>query len=1232
MGSEKLNWTLSQNRAISTDGRDVLVTASAGTGKTAVLSERCARLLGDTKDLTDVSQILVLTFTNPAAQQMHSRIAEQLRSQPAQTNHLRRQLLGLDAAHISTIHSFCRRLITEHFYLLGIDPTFRVIDADEQMLLKAETLTQTIETAWADSSLAPAMKKLLHRRSISGGKFLENIIKFSEFLDSTSSRTGFYERASELADLAAMAAAGLEQQRQIILKKLTSCKSQLQYAQLLEAKLWPTLRWSQQIQDNFLTPVDKCIELIETERKDDFEKCVDIISSFTRPKFANKPKEMLPETAGLIKAPAEKAIKSFRSLGRLAIINPDYERIVAPTASLQTKVIIELVKRFDRAYAAAKKTNNCLDFADLQRLMLRLLTESDATAEKLRKRFKYILVDEYQDINPIQQKILEKLSRDDNVFVVGDIKQSIYAFRQARPEIFLKRLQQAVEDVSEKHLPVRVDLSDNFRSRKGILDFANAVFARIMTTGLASIDYDTKIFLKPTFEYKPQNKPMVEMYILDEQPPNDDDDDQVRTAGDRGTEIVSSTQRQAAFIAERIKEMVGTDTSAAAFKVYDKQTGSYRPVQYRDIVILIRSLRNTANDYVELLQLAGIPISSQSSTGYFATTEIADCISLLKVLDNPQQDIELAAVLRSPFFNITDTQLAMIRIQAAGKKTGIEPDLYERMIRYSQNGTDKELCSRLEQIIGQIEQWRTFVRRGSLADLVWKIYRSTGYLSFVSALPNGKQRRANLLKMHDRAIQFEGFATPGRCGSLARFVDFIEKLLDTGQDWAPAGTERSAENAVRIMSIHKSKGLEFPVVFLAELNQPFNFKDSTEECIIDEQNAIGLKIIEPQSNVKLPDIAHQVIAEKKTDTTLAEEMRILYVAITRARERLILTASKKCDDCIKILSPLALTADEPLRDWQLRDAGCCFDWLVYGLANHSKLYDLFGIDFSPDSKPEPDLFSAKISGRNELDKISNKILRKKRNILAAGLQSTVDASSQKQSEQLFAELKQSLNWQYPFKDLTALPAKTSVSKLTHRDDEFARLDFTDTLKQLPKVLTDSIAAAPAGLDRKLIGTATHLVLSSLDLSADVTTNSISQTIEKLISEDKISAETAAAIDIASIEAFFRSDLGLLALQNPVMREWPFTFALSAVEFGAEAGTESIILQGIIDMIIKTPQGLVIIDFKTDRIRPEDAEKRAELYTEPLNHYSRAAKAILKSNSAQAWLYFLHPHTAINVSL
>jgi ATP-dependent helicase/nuclease subunit A len=1270
MAEEKLRWTDQQLRAIKQRGSDVLVTASAGTGKTAVLSGRCLDIVSDKSVCPDIWSILVLTFTDMAAEQMRSRIARQLKDAflASGNPHLRRQLVLLDGADISTIHSFCKRLITGYFYKLDLDPTFRVIDADEARLLKAEALEKTVDWTWQQSHLVDGLEQLLRRRDLrTNDGFLAKIIELSDFLDGVVLRKNWYEKASQLAQAGNPLVSEVGQkQRQIIADRLQHILAQIGYAiKLCENENggggWAA-KWKMQLVD----PIAGYLEFLKSGRWEEFYK--EIRNYQKPPRFEYKPRDLSGPAAEIIQRTARSARESFDELFELALLNPDYLDKIADSVSLQTRVLIELVEKFDQLYSQAKRAVNCLDFADLEHKALELLTDKDSsqdnlmpsqTALLLRRRYKHIFVDEYQDINPVQQAILKMISSKGNVFVVGDVKQSIYAFRGAEPEIFVKDLKSASLDPVNAPDGLRVDLNANFRSTKAILDFVNKLFSRIMTAPFAGIDYDRSAELTPALQLKGVpvcgEKSVVELHVLDETA-KDTDSQSSETAqgetsesqGDEGLNVVSSRQRQAAMIAQRIRQMVGADTGRCEFQIYDKDQDEFRPVEYRDIVILMRSLAKKANDYVEVLRLAGVPVSCQGTAGYFQATEITDILSLLKVLDNPQRDIELAAVLRSPFFKISDTELAKIKTHS--RTQGRHGNFYKCVLEYCESGKDLELAERLKEILAQIENWRTLARRGSLADLIWRIYRRTGFLSFVSALPNGQARRANLLRLHDRAIQFEGFASSAGIASLTRFVEFIERLEEIGQDWAPAEPEAAAGNAVRILSVHKSKGLEFPVVFLAELESRFNRKDIQSDVLADAENTLGLQIIDRTSNSKLSSLAHQVIAEQKLARLLAEEMRILYVATTRARDRLVLTASQRQDRCRNIICDGFFFGGESIPHWRLRRCYSHLDWILYALSGQKALHSAFATQLSAQTGDD-NLFSLRVYDSKELDQLSRFVLGLRADKGKEHTSPRRKPPTRRPETELLLKVKDSLAWRYQFADATLLPAKLSVTQLTHRSDEYTRLDYSGALQRQPK----AVAAAEAGLSEPeagLIGTATHLIIAQLDLAGPINKETIDKTAGRLLAGGAITQPVVEHIDTDSILTFFNSDLGRMVFDkaNRVYREWPFTFALPAVARASSpwstarpvlseaegmavplsTSDETIIVQGIIDMLIRTPGGLVIIDFKTDNITAKQVAERAELYRRQLELYSSAASAILKCETIARWLYFLSPRASVAV--
>jgi ATP-dependent helicase/nuclease subunit A len=1286
MSQKKIDWTSQQSRAITEHARNVFVSASAGTGKTAVLSGSCvdavmnpARPAGGADARPDVWSILVLTFTDMAAEEMRSRIAWQLSqaieasTDPALKQHLRRQLILLGASDVSTIHSFCKRLITEHFYELDLDPTFRVIDADEAKLLKAEVLEKTIDWAWKQNNLAEALRRLLARRDLRTlDGFPAVIIEISDFLEGVVFPDDWLARAQMLADAIDPNAGDLAQsQKKIVEEKLRDALDRLNFALKVYQSNQPGGQWAEKCRNSYIKPVQQLLDWLKDGH---WETAASALIAYQRP-TVYKPKDA-PEIADLIKELVDDAVKTLTGLKDLAVLNPEYLDKFAGAVDIQTMVIIELVNRFDVFYRRAKNAINCLDFADLEHYALQLLTAEQSTDEKiepspialkLREKYKYIFVDECQDINGVQQAILNMLSSPDNVFAVGDPKQSIYQWRGANPEIFNKKLKKAsLQPAGDVGL--RVDLNVNFRSVKPILDFVNLIFGRIMTALFTNIDYDESAHLKPASQDSAVAKAApacaasltgVELHILDKLQKNtgqnDNEEEQIEN---ESSQLFTNRQLQAALIAQRIKQTVGADTGKPELQTIDKSTGQSRPVSYRDIVILMRSLAGR-NDFLETLRLCGIPVSCEATAGYFQATEITDMLSLLKVLDNPRSDIELAAVLRSPLFNFTDTELAQIRL--SGKQVNPDADFYECVLSCSRAKDESRLADKLNSALAVLDGWRTIARRGRLAELIWHIYRRTGLLSFVCALPDGLARRANLLKLHDRTIQFENFAGNSGVPSLARFIDFIEKLLASGQDWAPAEPESAAGNAVRVLSVHKSKGLEFPVVFVADLDSSFSKKTDRRDCLMDEKMTLGLRLIDAETNSQVDSVGWQVIEDRNRRKSLAEEMRILYVAMTRAMSRLVLVGCKNKNQCLRILNTASFLADRPLPRWHLDSCNSHLDWILSALSRQSLLHLAFQTGLQAGQQSD-NLFTVQLYDQSKLEKLSALLQNAKqvkiinhqltRSVIPERCLLGQEQGTKIINPQDLACIKESLDWRYPFDDAPLLPAKRSVTQFTHRNDEFAKIDYSMSLSRKPKSagsLTGAVLAAEP-IDSRTLGTASHLVLSQLDFAKPITAEAISQLLNKLVVDGSITKSVSSLIDAGSILKFFGTDLGRAALDknNKVFREWPFTFAVPASQWSESVprdsslvarktsdelratSHDSIIVQGIIDLLIKTPQGLIVIDFKTDAISADETTHRADLYRTQLDLYAQAAGAILGEKVVARWLYFLKPARKVRV--
>ncbi|MCP4451161.1 MAG: helicase-exonuclease AddAB subunit AddA [Planctomycetes bacterium] len=1232
MSQPSVIWTPQQTTAITQRGRDLLVTASAGTGKTAVLSERCLDILCEPGTKTSVLNMLILTFTDAAAEEMRTRIRAQLTEAAARDRrlcHLQRELLLLPAARISTIHSFCKHVITEHFHTLGLDPGFRLIDTDEQHLLKTEALEQTLNWAWDQPDLQAGLRVLFHKRTLSPTRgFALKIMGLSDDLDNVLSRDRWYANAFALAKSSASIDGPVAdrqkewvgEQFMVMHVKFTAVIKDYREACTSDK---PKPLSNQKL----LASLELCIC---GEQGDDWDAVIDAYHAFEKQNVL-KPKDVDPDVALRLQNRVREVVTAFTALGDLAVPQSDYFERLEPRTCVQTETLLTLTQAFERFYTEAKHRINCLDFSDLEHQTLRLLVHIDSdtgrtsptsTALSLRTQFHHVFVDEYQDVNPVQEAIIEALHDGRNLFVVGDIKQSIYAFRGARPGIFQARLNQVRDGGSSN--AQRVDLNTNFRSFQGVLDATNRICQALMTEETCAMDYDEAACLSPPTPVA-QADVCVECHLLDEQQAPDSDANET-DHGPLVTHDVSSRERQAAMIAQRILDMTGQgadhQTGQAEFQVFDKALGQMRDVAYRDMAILFRSPAKRVDDYIKVLRLAGIPVSSSQSAGYFEATEIRDCINVLQVLDNPQRDIELAAVLRGPFFNVSDNDLVRIRLASQTKPL---KGFYDRVMYYTEQGDNVPLVERLRAIMAGLAQWRHMAGEGSLAHLIWTLIRQTGLLSAVQALPGAAVRKANLLKLHDRAIQFEGFVSSRGAVSLRRFVEFVEQLKKAGVDWSSAEPHDTDDNAVRITSVHKSKGLEYPVVFLAELNSPYSHKDTTDPVLMDASLGLGLQCVELGTEARLDSLAHQVIAETKARQAVAEELRVLYVALTRARERLILCGCLKHAHCTEIIE--RRNVFEPVSLHDLRTHNHALAWLLMALADEPALQTALGLH---DARADQSHVAVTLYDQAALNRLSDSV--------SQWSQTGRTVSAKESGDMTVEEVEQisrTLQWQYSHQALTTLPAKRTVSQLVHMDPLGVKNTFDPVrAHHTLKLNTHDKRTASA------VGTATHLVLAHLDLSGPVTNQTVNDVIRDLIGRGVLDPNSAELIQATAIAAFFDTDLGRLtqAPTHQVYREWPFTLGLSLEELGAYGfdtvgpaqADEHIVVQGIADLVVATDEGLHLVDFKTDRIIAAQLPQRTEGYAQQLALYARAAQKILKKPVIGKWLHFLAMNQAVEV--
>jgi len=1217
------NWTGPQEAAIGCREKNLLVAAGAGSGKTAVLVERVIRRISDPAAPVDVDRLLVVTFTNAAAAEMRKRVAEalerELEKHPGMPL-LEHQLRLLPQADITTIHSFCAELLRRYHYLIDLDPEFRVADETEAAILRQEILEEFFEEQYRVIAGDPDLEFLVEAY---GGERddlkLQNLVSgLHRFARSNPWPEAWLARAAAFgADpqgldgdgplawgLRDLVGTGLEAAVFELRAALEAAKAPggpAVYADALAAEVEGTARLAglvagdwEPLRAAFLafgfTPrLPAARAGVDQELKDLCSRCrkkaKERIQNLKETFFARRPEELLSEMAAL---------------------GPAMRRLAALAAD------------FGEAYRTAKLARNLVDFADLEHYCLQILLAPGSTPEApvpspvaagLREYYVEVLVDEYQDINAVQETILRLVSRQDaaapNLFMVGDVKQSIYRFRLAEPALFLEKYR-AFDTGEDAGGARRIDLSHNFRSRESIIHAVNAVFRRIMTPAVGELAYDTaaELVCGGTPAQLEGSGPPVEVHLLGA--PTSVGRDTAGTADDepdRSDEAdLTAVQREARLVAGIIRRLAGL--------------GGECTVPYRDIVVLMRATTGKAGTYLEEFRRQNIPAYAKVGTGYFEAVEVETVLSLLKVIDNPHQDIPLAGVLRSPLVGLGAAELAAVRL--ADK----EGDFFRAVVAAA--GQGGRLGAVLAGFLERLEKWRSQARCGSLADLIWDVYRTTGYYDYVGGLPGGAGRQANLRALYDRARQYEATAFRG----LFRFLRFIELLQEGGQDLGPAPALAESENVVRIMSIHQAKGLEFPVVILADMGRRFYMPDLNGEVLLHKDLGLGPYFVDPGARVSHPTAAWHVVRERLRREQLAEEMRILYVAMTRARERLILTGSAgRLEQAVLRWSHAAAGDGETLPVPVLAEAESFLDWVMPVLMAH------------PDGEPlrrlavrsRPAAGTPKDRSRWEVHLHRPEDLEEAAGAdpdTAAVLESLRRLAPIPADGGLDEAVHRALSWHYPWSALASCGAKISATEVKRR---FAAAAAGE--EEVPAVFPyRAPPARPAfletarGLSPQAFGRAMHVVLQHLDLAGDLSVDGIRAQVAGLEEREFLTATEARAIDAEKLAGLFAGGLGRrLAGALWVRREWPFCLVVPAHEIypGLEGHPEErVMVQGIIDCLFAEPDGLVLVDYKTDRVGPGGEAALADRYRGQLDLYARAVEAVLRRRVKERYLFLV----------
>jgi ATP-dependent helicase/nuclease subunit A len=1270
---EGSTWTDEQWEAIATRGSNVLVAAAAGSGKTAVLVERIIRRISDETNPLGVDNLLVVTFTNAAAAEMRHRIGAALEKAVARTpsSYLRRQLTLLNRASITTLHSFCMEVLKRYYYLIDIDPSFRIADDTEAQLLRQEAIDQLFEEEYEKEDNALFFRLVDSYTGDRGDEELQYLVqKLYEFSRSHPWPDYWLDEMASMYkadDLAAFYKLpwfdSLRRDVQLELNGALSLARQGADMAQSDGGPLPYL-------ENFNQDIALLEELLE-QAQGPWDQ---LYAAFQQFKFgtlkrckASDYDEALVKKAKDLREQVKKIVTGLRD--ELFAVPPEQSFAFVRDMEPIISKLIELVRRFGERYSALKQEKGLVDFSDLEHYCLKILRDETATPERMvpssaaleyRRQFGEVLVDEYQDTNAVQETIIRLVTKDGeaegNLFMVGDVKQSIYRFRLAEPGLFLGKYKAYTTDGQTQGK--RIDLAKNFRSRREVIDGTNFIFKQIMTETAGEIEYDTaaELVLGATdYPETEQCDPCVEVVFIDRSAEKEakeaaDDfsyDTTADTEEEEGnaeplalldTSELEAAQLEARLIAGKIKELVGGGEKGP-YLVYDKVSKTMRPVQYRDIVILLRSASQWAAVMAEEFKWQGIPAYAELSGGYFAATEIEVMTSLLHVIDNPFQDIPLAAVLRSPIVRLTAEEMAQVRLAQK------EKSYYEAMLAYIEQHEDinSTLWKKVNEFATSLQRWRTEARQGALSSLIWQIYRETGYYDFAGGLPGGKQRQANLRALYDRACQYEATSFRG----LFRFLRFIEKMQAQGGDMGTARALGEQEDVVRIMTIHKSKGLEFPVVFVAGLAKQHNLQDLNGTFLLHKELGFGPKYVDPELRISFPTLPHAAMKRRMRLEQLAEEMRVLYVALTRAREKLFLIGTaKNLPASVEKWSQHVATPSWALPDYELVKGRTYLDWIGPSLLRHRDFESLYSFIDCPDRAPEnirshTSRWRVACCPSATLGVALDEEIRMQQEIEQAIAEGRPVPLTSPYREQVEAQL----SWKYDYPQATQYLSKQSVSEIKRRQQAALQAEDYGGPAYLSGLFRSDMAERPQFLSEKEVnaaerGIATHTVMQQLPLDQPLTQEEIAERVEKMIQQELLTRAEADAIRLEQIAQFFQSEIAQkIRDAKHIYKEVPFNLAISAQEAypgewnEQENGVpqeETVLLQGVIDCLIEQEEGWILLDYKTDATADlPDALLQAR-YRIQLEHYAQAVEKITGKPVLEKILYFFDGARALSL--
>ena len=1188
-------WTNEQLSAITQKGNNILVAAAAGSGKTTVLVERIIRKI--INDNVDIDKILVVTFTNAAASEMRERILTALYKQIDEdplNQRLRKQIVLLNKASICTIDAFCLDIIRNNFFEIGASSNFRIADNTELELLKQEAIEETFEELYLEND--DEFNKLIELYA--GYKDDENlkniILKIHNYIQSAPFPEDWLEEQIEKFNMSDIEDFSQTEWGKIILKNFRD--EVLNSIQILESSKHQ-LDMITELSKFSLVVADDINQLKFLEQNwDNWERAYEIANNLkfktwpTDKKVVSNLKEDTKKARDNVKKRISKAVSQtfiYNTEEAVEDINAMYPIL---------KKIKDVTLKFMEKFSEKKSNKNIMDFSDIEHYALKILLKKDENgiyqktevAKKYEEKFNEIAIDEYQDSNLVQEYILTSISNGKNIFMVGDVKQSIYRFRQAKPELFLDKYQKYGLEPNE--YGQKIKLFKNFRSRENILDTTNLIFSDIMSADFGEIEYDESEYLNlgATYEEPAENVEFAgktELDIIDLKKEENEDGEEIEE--DNSSELLEKTEIEAKFVANRIQELI-----KSKYQVYDRKTG-YRDITYKDIVILLRATSNTANVFEKELLNLNIPVFSDQAENYLESIEIRTITSLLKIIDNPYRDIPLVTVMRSIIGDFTDNELIEIRL------TQNEGYFYDSLKEAKTSPKiDSKLKEKVTNFLDKLNKWREEERYLPLNEFIQKIYEETDYYNYVRLMPNGQVRKANLKMLLDRAKDYEKISFKG----LFNFIRYLEKVKSSNSDLSSAKVIGENENVVRIMSIHKSKGLEFPVAIISRTDKKFNQKDLNESILLHQDIGFGMQYINYDRKIEYTTATKEAIKIKTKEESIAEEMRILYVALTRAKEKLIITGVEndftKSIDQKKELLEIYEKENDKINHLVLKKYLSYLEWIELVYLNHQDIENQITLN--------------KIAKKDVLKAEENQEEQEKKNI---ELPEKID----------YEKINEILNWQYKYKEMTNIQSKMSVTKIKELKNNEAQNQQHIEIK--PKFMLDKTKVSSA--ER---GTITHLILQKLDFTKEYSKEELAQFVNNLCTKNIITQIQKDSINIEKIYQIINTQF-IKNLKNAkeIKKETPFYTYINTKEIYNTQNSENILVQGIIDLYYINQQNeVILVDYKTDYVEGS-GEELIDKYKVQLEIYKKALEESLKEKVKHVYIYSIYLNKEIEIT-